>query len=165
MNERVEITAHPSSQSGHRRKTVLGATVVLVAMGGAAFAYWTATGTGTSTNTTTGDVKAVTVKQTSVISGLAPGAVAAALSGNFDNPNDAAVALTSVTGAVTGTSDSGCLATWYEVAGTGTVSGGSVPVGTGVGSWSGLTIRLVNDLALNQDPCKNATVTITYTAS
>lgn len=166
VNESVEITTVPSSHrvSGHRKKKVLGATVTLVALAGAAFAFWTATGTGTGT-ATTGDVQAVTVNQTSTITGLAPGAAAVALSGNFDNPNDAAVALTSVTGEVLTDPATGCDKAWYQIAGTGTVTDGSVPAGAGVGEWSGLTIQLVNDAAINQDACKNATVTITYTAS
>jgi len=146
-----------------KKLTVATATLLLVSAG-AAFAYWTTTGTGTGT-ADTGDVEAVTIHQTSTITGLAPGAAPVALSGNFDNPNDAAVGVSSVTGEVSGTSDVGCLVEWYDVAGTGTVTGSSVPTGDGVGSWSGLTIQLVNDPLVNQDACKNATVTITYTAS
>ena len=39
-----------------------------------------------------------------------------------------------------------------------------VPSGTLVGSWSGLTVRLI-DNGLNQDNCKNVSITIDYTAN
>lgn len=159
----TENNTTPPSTRSRARKIVAG-TAVLVVGGGAAFAYWTATGTGSGT-ATTGTVSGVIVNQTSAITGLAPGGTPEGLSGNFDNSNDAAVALTTVTGSVTATSATGCLASWYSVTGTGTVVGGSVPTGTGVGEWNGLSVALVNDPAVNQDACKNATVTITYAAS
>ena len=39
-----------------------------------------------------------------------------------------------------------------------------VPSGTAVGSWSGLTVRML-DNGLNQDNCKGVTITIDYTAN
>jgi hypothetical protein len=41
--------------------------------------------------------------------------------------------------------------------------GAQVPVGTGVGSWSGLSLSMTNS-GSNQDNCKNVTVPVAYTA-
>ena len=138
------------------------ATAALLAGGGGAFAYWSSIGSGTST-ASTGTVVAVTVNQTSSVTGLAPGLPAQALSGNFDNPNSGPVYIAAVTATVTGTDTVGCTATDYTIAGTATV-GAQVAAGTAVGSWSGLTIQF-NNKATNQDACKGAVVSIAYTAN
>ncbi|MHA7271507.1 hypothetical protein [Arthrobacter sp. HLT1-20] len=103
------------------------------------------------------------MNQTSVVAGLAPGLPAQPLSGNFDNPNAGPVFVTAVTAVATVTGAPGCTATDYTIAGTATVNA-EVPAGTGVGSWSGLSIQF-NNKATNQDACKNAVVTITYASS
>ena len=148
-----------------RKKKVAGvafATAVLMLAGGAAFGYWSITGTGTDT-AGTGTVTAIQVNQTSSVSGLAPGLAAQPLSGDFDNPNSGPVYVAAVTAVVTGTDQVGCDATDYIIAGTATV-GAQIPSGTSVGSWSGLTIQF-NNKVTNQDACKNAIVTISYTAN
>ncbi|MDQ1483410.1 MAG: hypothetical protein QOF35_1486 [Actinomycetota bacterium] len=139
----------------------------LLAGGGVAFAYWTNTGSGAG-SATTGSNTGVTVTQTSVISGLYPGQGAVTLSGKFNNLNSGAVYVTDVT--ATGyTVDSasvtaGCAASGnYTLGGTAAV-GASVPAGTAVGSWSGLTIAM-NNTGSNQDACKDAVLTITYASS
>lgn len=137
-------------------------TGVLLLAGGAAVAYWSITGSGSST-ASTGTVVSVAVNQTSTVSGLAPGLAAQPLSGNFDNPNSGPVYVASVTAVVSGTNQAGCTATDYTIAGTATV-GAQIASGAGVGSWSGLTIQF-NNKATNQDVCKNAQVTISYTAN
>lgn len=144
-----------------RKKKVVVVTAAMVGIGGAAFAYWTTTGSGSGA-ATTGTTVAVTVNQTSTVSGLRPGGAAQALSGTFDNPNSGPVYIGSVTAQVTGTDKVGCDATDYTVAGTATVNA-QVAAGTGVGSWSGLTIAFNNKPATNQDACKGATVNISYT--
>jgi hypothetical protein len=140
---------------------VAGATTVL-AGGGIAFAYWTNTGTGTG-EATTGSNESIVVNQTSTVTDLAPGLPAQTLSGNFDNPNDGPVYVTSVTATVTGTDQAGCDASDYTIAGSAPVNQ-QVPAGDGVGSWSGLTIQFNNKPAVNQDACKNAVVSIAYAA-
>lgn len=137
-------------------------SAVLLAAGGGAYAYWTSIGSGSST-ASTGTVVAVTVNQTSTVSGLAPGLGTQSLSGNFDNPNAGPVYIAAVTATVAGTDKTGCTATDYTIAGTATV-GVEVASGTAVGSWSGLTIKF-NNKGTNQDACKGAVVTITYSAS
>jgi hypothetical protein len=150
-----------------KNAVVAGVTVLAVVSGGIAFAYWTNSGSGTG-SAATGSDSAITVKQTSVITGLAPNLPAQTLSGNFDNPNPspvfvAAVLATGLT--VDGThAAEGCSPADYELGGTATV-GAEVPAGNGVGSWSGLTVRFKNDTARNQDACKGATVTIAYASN
>lgn len=147
------------------RKTItIGAAAALVLVGGGvAFAYWTNNGSGTG-EATTGSNQTIVVNQTSTVAGLAPGLPAQTLSGSFDNPNTSPVYVTSVTATVTGTDQTGCTATDYTIAGAAPVNA-EVPAGTGVGSWSGLTIQFNNKPAVNQDACKNAVVSIAYTAN
>lgn len=144
------------------KAVVLGLVGVLV-VAGAAFAYWTMAGSGTG-SASTGTPMAVTVNQTSTVSALAPGSGTQALSGNFDNPNSGPVYVGSVTAVVSGTNKTGCDASDYTIAGTATVNA-QVAAGTGVGSWSGLTIAFNNKPTTNQDACKGAAVAIAYTSN
>ncbi len=144
--------------------------LLLVAVGGVAFAYWTSTGTG-SGSATTGNTVAITVNQTSTVTGMGPGVAPQALSGNFDNPNTGPVFVKTVVATVTSTGVAGCTAADYTIAGTSVIgtsspgAGGNVPAGgSGVGAWSGLTIAF-NDTASNQDACKNAVLTIGYSTT
>ncbi|MFI2458178.1 hypothetical protein [Streptomyces sp. NPDC019539] len=147
------------------RKIVIIGSALVIASSGAAYAYWTNNGSGsgeggTATNQT------IVVNQTSTVSGLGPGLPAQPLSGNFDNPNSSPVFVSSVTAAVTGTDKVGCGPTDYTIAGTSVPAPiGQVPPGNGVGSWSGLTIAFNNKPDVNQDACKGAVVTISYTAN
>lgn len=144
------------------KKWVAISTAGLLVIGGGAFAYWSNVGSGPGT-ATTGTNLSVVVNQTSTVSGLAPGLPAQSLSGNFDNPNSGPVFVTAVTAVVTGTDKTGCTATDYTIAGTAPV-GAEIPAGPGVGAWTGLTIQF-NNKGTNQDACKNAAVTLSYTGS
>jgi hypothetical protein len=140
-------------------------TAALLAGGGTAFAYWTASGAGTGT-ATSGNTVAVTVHQ-AAITGLYPGQAAQTLSGTFDNPNAGPTYVTAVTAtgyAIDG-GHPGCTVVQgnYTLGGTATV-GHNVITGNGVDAWSGLTITM-NNLGTNQDACKGAIVTITYASS
>jgi hypothetical protein len=148
-----------------KKKTVaIVAVAAVLILGGVAYAYWTNTGSGTG-SATTGDNNSIVVNQTSTITGLAPGLPAQTLSGDFDNPNDTAVYITSVTAVVTGTDQgAACDASNYTIAGSAPVAA-EIPPGTGVGAWSGLTIQFNNKPTVNQDACKNAVVSISYSAS
>lgn len=148
---------------GKRTITIMVGVVVLLAGAGAAFAYWTNSGSG-SGSAATGTNAAITVNQTSTVTGLAPGLPAQALSGNFDNSNSSPVYVAAVTATVSGTDTAGCGPTDYTIAGTAAVAA-QVPAGTGVGSWSGLTIAFNNKAGVNQDACKNAVVAIAYASS
>ena len=155
-----------------KRRVVVSAliAVLLAIASGVAYAYWTGGGTGTgpaAAGTTTG----LTVHQTSNIVGLYPGGPAVTLFGNFDNSNDSAIHISSVTATVTGVTGGNtnvdqdhpeCTAADFTIGGS--AAGSTVPKGTGIGGWTGLNVQL-NNGALNQDNCKGASATITYTAN
>jgi hypothetical protein len=144
---------------------VAGGALILGASG-VAYAYWTAGGTGTGTGAT-GTSVAISAVQTSTITNLRPGGAAQTLSGNFTNSNDEPVYVTSVTAAVTSVTPveplTDCEVNDYVIASPTMLVGAQVPVGTAQGAWTGATIAFVNEAAENQDGCKGATVTITYT--
>jgi hypothetical protein len=111
----------------------------------------------------------VTVNQTGSPRELYPGGPPVGLAGSFTNPNPGPVSISSVTAAVQAfawhvvdATKPDCTQADFAIAG---VSGATVvPSGTGVGSWAGLTVRLL-DNGLNQDNCKNVSITIDYTAN
>jgi hypothetical protein len=154
----------------HRKQKLAAAGVALLVAAAAAYAYWTNSGSG-SGSAETGTNAAITINQTSTVTGLHPGGPAQPLSGNFSNSNSSAVFVTSVSGAigsVTGpniTPGTPCDASDYELAGFPIAIGREIPSGSGVDSWSGGSIRMINKPAVNQDGCKNATVNITYTSN
>ena len=145
-----------------RKRTLVLAVLAAVGISVAAYAYWTGGGSGTG-SATTGDVAGLTVNQTSSITGLYPGGDAQTLSGNFDNANDSAVKIGSVTAIVKDTNKDGCTADDFEIGGAAVVNA-EVPKGTAQGSWTGLTVKMLNRSA-NQDACQGATVNIEYTAT
>ncbi len=152
-----------------KRIGIATGALVLVAGSGVAYAYWTNSGTG-SGSATTGTNAALTVNQTSTVTAMAPGVAAQPLSGNFDNPNSGPVFIKTVAATVTSTGVVGCTAADYTITGTSIIgsaapgAGDSVPAGTSVGSWSGLSIAF-NNTASNQDACKGAVITIGYTTT
>ena len=151
-----------------KRLIWLVTAVLVLAVGGTAFAYWTASGSGTGT-ASTGTTSALTVVQTSTVTGMYPGDSPQTLSGNFDNPNAGPIHVTTVTvsidsvtkavGAPAGT----CDATDYTLASAAMTVNADVPAGNGAGSWTGATIQFNNKPATNQDACKGATVNLAYT--
>jgi hypothetical protein len=146
------------------RRTTIITMAIVVATSVAAFAFWTGVGAGTgqAQSGTTG--QALVVKQTGPPTGLVPGGPAATLSGNFDNPNGSAVFVGSVTAAITGVTPAApqdptkpaCTTADYQLVNP------NVPSGNGQGAWGGITIKMLNTAA-NQDNCKNATVNLSYT--
>jgi hypothetical protein len=145
-------------------------TAILVGGGGAAaIAYWSTSGSGTGT-AVTGTSTGITVNQATAATNITPGGATQALSGTFTNTNSGPVNITTVTATVTsvtpgsGTPAGTCVIGDYKVTGTATLGTASVPVGTNVDTWSGLTLSLNNTTA-NQDACKGVTVNLTYTAS
>jgi hypothetical protein len=151
----------------HKRWLVaaLGAVVLVAAVG--AYAYWTTSGSGTGTGTT-GTTSAITVVQTSTVTGLYPGGPAQALSGNFNNPNPGRVRVATVTAALDSITGSvgtpACTVADYQLNNATATVNADVDPGNGKGSWSGPSIQML-DTATNQNACKNATVNITYTSN
>lgn len=154
----------------HRTLKLLVVGVAILLMAGTAYAYWTNSGSG-SGSAGTGTNASVAVKQTSTVAGLYPGGPAQPLSGNFDNSNAGSVFVTSVNaaiGIVTGPNITGgtpCDASDYALSGFPIAIGRSIPAGTGVDSWAGGSVQMVNKPAANQDGCKSATVAIAYTSN
>lgn len=163
-------TTRTSAPTKRKRKVAVVAAVLVGAASVGAYAYWSSTGAG-SGSAASGDVAAVTVVQTSTVSGLAPGLAAQTLSGNFTNPNSGPVYITSVTasissvvkaaGAPAGTCDAGD----YTLSNATMAVGAEIPSGTAKGSWTGATIAFNNKAGTNQDACKGATVNLAYTAN
>jgi hypothetical protein len=134
-----------------------------------AYAYWTQGGSGQG-SATTGTTNGVTVNQTSTAGNLYPGG-SAALSGNFDNPNSGSVYIGSVTASVHAFSvqpdgdKPACTEADFSITGTSNAPG-EVAAGNGKGSWSGLTLNMLDrpdtdpgDGLGNQDNCKNLAAT------
>ncbi len=148
---------------------VLSAAIVL-AGGGAAYAYWTAGGSGTGTAATAAATTGVTVVQTSTVSAMKPGDTAQTLAGNFTNTNGGPVYVTSVTASIASVTKAGgavagtCDATDYTLANAVMTVGAEVPNGTAQGAWTGATVKF-NNKATNQDQCKGATVNLAYTVA
>jgi hypothetical protein len=153
-----------------KSKVVLLALGTVTVLGVAAYAYWTGSGSGTG-SATAATPASLTVNQTNAaITNLFPGGPARALSGNFDNPNAGSVYVHDVTAAVhtfssqADGSKPACTQADFAIGGTATVNA-QVAAGSGVGSWSGLTVSLVNNAGANQDNCKGVSIQIDYTAS
>jgi Camelysin metallo-endopeptidase len=142
------------------KKKIIALTAGMLVVGGGAYAYWTTTGTG-SGSAATGTVVGITVNQTTTVAGLYPGGPAQTISGTFTNTNSGAVYVTAVTAAL-GTLPGGCLPADFTIAGGATVNA-NVPSGTGVGSWTGLTI-VMNNTAVSQNACKASTIPLVLTS-
>ena len=157
-----------------KKGLVFGASAgVALGLTGAALAYWTSSGSGSGTAGTAGAPSTITVNQTATVpTNLYPGPVGSGvpLSGTFTNTtNPASVYVASVTASIdtfsfqSNAGDPPCTQADYSITGTSNTPG-EIAHGTNVGSWSGLTLTLV-DTATNQDNCQGVTVPITYAAS
>jgi hypothetical protein len=163
------MPATADTKNKRRAVKVVALVAALVVAGGAAFAWWTAGGSGTG-SASTGNVSALTVVQTSTITGLAPGLPAQTLSGKFNNPNSGPVYVTSVTASIASVTDTngdpivGCNNTDYTLASATMSVGSEIATGNAQGSWSGATLAF-NNKPSNQDACKGAVVHLAYSAS
>jgi hypothetical protein len=153
-----------SLKSISKKGAIFGVSAgVALGLTGAALAYWTQSGSGNGT-AQTGTTTAVTVNQTTSVTGMYPGEAAVTLAGNFSNPNPGSVKVGTVTGALdTANLPAGCVAADFTVAGSAVVNA-EIPTGTNVGTWSGVTVQM-NDTAINQDGCKTKTIPILYTVT
>lgn len=137
-----------------------------VAVTTGAIVYWTAGGSGTG-SASTGTNVAITAVQTSTPANLYPGGPTQPLSGNFNNPNVGPTYVATVTAAISSVTKAAgapvgtCDASDYQLTQPGAVNA-DVPSGTGVGAWTGGSIRMINK-STNQDACKGATVNLAYT--
>ncbi len=150
-----------------RKRTVLLALVAVLAISGAAFAYWSAGGSGTGSGSTASGTSALTVNQTTVLTPMYPGDSAQTISGNFNNNNSGPVYVNTVTASIASVTKAAgapagtCDATDYTLANATMTVNASVPAGSGQGSWTGATIKF-NNKGTAQDACKGATVNLSY---
>lgn len=152
-------------QKRTKKISVIAITVAIVAAGGGAFAYWTLQGSGTG-SASTGSVQGeISANQTSVISDLRPGGSAQTLSGDFDNTGDTPIYVSTVTvsiASVVPLEGETCDATDYTLSAAEMTVNAEVPVGAGVGDWTGATLAFNNKAGVNQDGCQGATVNLSY---
>jgi hypothetical protein len=160
--------ADTKKNSKRRAAKVVALTAALVVAGGAAFAWWTTGGSGTG-SATTGDVSAVTVVQTSTITGLAPGLPAQTLSGTFNNPNSGPVYIGTVTVSISsvvkavGAPAGACTSSDYALSNNPLTYNAEV-LANDTSTWTGPAIAF-NNTGSNQDGCKGATVNLAYAVS
>jgi hypothetical protein len=141
-----------------------GTAAAVLVGGGAAFAYWTSSGTGTGT-ATTDTTTAVTIAQDipPPVTGLYPDGPAQNINIDITNPDASDVLLSSVTTAVSSTSDPGCTAADFTVVDL--YAGGTIPGGTTVPVPAAATIQMIDRPLVDQDDCKGVTVNLSFTAS
>ena len=150
------------------RKTVaVSAALMLMGVGGVAFAYWTNSGSGTG-SATTGTNEAITVIQTVSSAVLVPGGPASTLSGTFTNPNTSPVFVNTVTATLASVTGGGvapdqCTVADYQLD-TATITLGAQVAVNDSTTWSGIQVSMINS-ATNQDKCKNATINLSYTSN
>ena len=154
--------------AGRRRAAAaLAATLALVMAGGIVYAYWTANGGGTGT-ATAGTVVDLTVNQTTVLAPMYPGDSAQTISGTFTNTNSGSVYVGTVVASIQSVTKAGgapagtCDATDFTLANATATVNAEIASGTGVGSWTGPTIKFNDKAGANQNACKGATVTLAY---
>jgi hypothetical protein len=159
-----------NTNKGNKKRLLAAGIVTAILLGGAgaAFAYWTVTGAGTGTAATGDGAEAVVIHSVALTTPLAPGLAPQNIQVTIDNANDGPVVVTSVTATVTGVDSAselaGCDYLDYAIAGTPATLNQSVPVGLGNGPYTtGQTIELTNT-ASNQDACKGATVSLSFTS-
>ena len=151
-----------------KARSVLAALAVL-ALAGAAIAYWSANGSGSGSAATASGTSALTANQTTALAAMYPGDSAQTISGNFDITNAGPVHVNTVTAAIASVTKAAgapagtCDATDYTLANATMTVNASVPAGSGQGAWTGATIRFNNKGTTNQDACKGATVNLSYT--
>ena len=152
-----------------RRGLVLAGVALTLAVAGIAYAFWTGGGSGTGSGAAATGVSGLTANQTTTLSAMYPGDSAQTITGNFDNPNSGPVYVNSVSVSIASVTKAGgapagtCDATDFTLANTTMNVGAEVSSGSGVGSFTGATIKFNNKPTTNQDACKGATVSLSYT--
>ena len=147
------------------KAAIVGTTIVAVAGGGVAYAYWTTTGSGTGSAATSDGASNLSIVQTSTISGLAPGVAAQTISGTVTNgaTNNAYVDTVTVSiASVTGGAGS-CDASDYTLLNPVMDVQSDLAPGASA-NFTGATLAF-NNKATNQDGCKGATVNLAYASN
>jgi hypothetical protein len=157
---------------GRKRFGLVAGTVAAVLIGGGvAVAYWTSGGTGTG-SATAGSVVGVTVSQdTPLPANLYPDGPAQDINFSINNPNTtpATVRISTVTIAITAVTPGppgptpACTAADFQLTQPGPLDA-DVPNGSTPFTGTGAAIQMI-DNGLNQDRCKGATVSLSFTAA
>lgn len=174
-----------------RHPLVFGVAVLgFTAIAGSAYAYWTASGSGTATGTTAASLATLTAAQDGTITAMAPGSVIQDVDFTitngaatpqyvttvllaFDHANYISAGATSAVGTdwlhhPAGGPATGCVAASFALTQPGLGLG--VDVAPGDTAFTQLTPKTggriaMNNLATNQDDCKDTTITLSLTLS
>jgi len=144
----------------------LAAAVALTGVGGGvAFAYWSAAGAGNGSGANSAGTTDVTL-HANFAGGLAPGAAnSKTVTYTADNPNTSSTTVHITTASVgidAAHVGAGCDADWFHV----TIPAGTVAVAaSSSGTEIGTGTLSMDDLAVSQDGCKGATVTVSATSN
>jgi hypothetical protein len=141
------------------------AGVVVFALAGIAYAFWSSGGTGTGTaGVANPSAQSVTITQTTPTADLSPGA-SKTLSGTVTNANSNAVHVDTVTASIAGTSDlTNCPASNFDLTTATATVNQTLAASTGSAPWTGVVLRFKETNA-NQDGCKNVTVNLSYSSN
>jgi hypothetical protein len=152
-----------------RKRSLVLALVAALAISAAAIAYWTTSGTGAG-SATSGTHLNTTVTQVGTIAGLVPGGTAQQIGFKINNSKTTpqyvrtvAVAITSIKDATNTTVVSGCTTDDFTLVQP-TAINLDLPSGDSTFSPSGATLAM-NNLATDQDACKDVTVNLSFTAT
>src|SRR4051794_5469791 len=90
-----------------KKRNLIIVGVAVLAIAGAAFAYWTAGGSGTGSASAAGAQSNLTVNQTTSLSAMYPGDSPQTLSGDFSNPNSGPIRVGTVTASIASVTKAG----------------------------------------------------------
>jgi hypothetical protein len=143
-----------------KKLTIAVAAAGIIAVGGAtALAYWTTTGSGSGGAATAGSDTAMTIAQAGAITGLVPGGPAGTLNATVTNSTVTSAQIGDIT--ATPTYPAGCGAANWTI--THTTNGPTTVAGNSTSpSVSVATVALIDLPTVDQNACKNATVTFTF---
>jgi len=145
-----------------KRRTIAVGTIAAIAIAGLAYAYWTGTGSGTGTGTA-GTSGTVTITGT-VASGIAPG-TNRSVSFTAANPSTSPIRVTTVhlESVAADAGHSGCTTADFTMADV--TENHQVPAGATVEPLPTNGSLVYANTAVNQDACKNATLTLTLSST
>lgn len=151
----------------HNKKVTAFAVIGVLVVAGGAYAYWTTGGTGTG-SATTGDAVAVSITQIGTVTDLVPGSTAQGVNFTITNSEATPQYVTSVSFAIDsietapGVAAVGCSVADFTLVQPTAINADQAPGDTDHNP-SGATIAM-NNLATNQDGCKDVTVNLEFTS-
>jgi hypothetical protein len=149
-----------------RKTLVAGGLVATMALGGIAFAFFSATGSGSGT-ASVGTSHALDITQVGSVSGLVPNGPAQTINYKVTNNTAGAEQVNQVTTTVASVTslaivgDEACDASMFTIVDGLAINQNLQPAGTATGT---ATIKLVDD-GNNQDNCQNAVVTLAFASN